>query len=205
MGLFGGRNRDPFSGGPAKARMAGVYDPSANYGGTDLTGQPVEGLNLAPQPMPQQAHPSAFGRGGMGWNIIGAIGDSLAEMGGYQGAFGQAQREHRQQQDAETIWTRRQQSQLAQQKELYDYEQQHHQPAPNDTERDYAMLERLYGPDEAKRMYRDHYSMRWVQDAMGQWRQVGPTAPTPAPAGVTFTPLDDGGPGPQAPGGFPRR
>jgi hypothetical protein len=172
-------------------------------------GQPTDGVNVSAPAMPQQA-PGAFGRGGAGWNIIGAIGDGLSEMGGYGSPFAKA-REHQQDlQYLDTQWTRRQASELADKQKMYDYEQAHKAATPNDTERDFNLLVSLYGHEKALEMYAARYNAPhyYIDQATGAPMQVGggPLQPQQTydalPPGYSVR--APGGPTPQASATFPR-
>ena len=64
-----------------------LNDPAMSFGG------------MAPQAPPQQfadapqlaaPKPGAFGKGGVGWKILGSIGDAMAAYGGQRGVYGPA-------------------------------------------------------------------------------------------------------------------
>lgn len=147
MGLFGS----------ARKRDAALADPQMYMPATEAPPIP-EAASIAPgmggtfnlAPVGQiKPHIGAFDRGGMGWQVIGAIGDSLSQMGGYGAPFAQARNQQRQQQLEEAQWTRRQDSELAQRKAMYDYELAHPKPFNNDTIADYNFRVQTLGKQAA--------------------------------------------------------
>ena len=182
----------------------------------DIAGLREQAAAQDPSYMPPAPNPGAFSRGGAGWQVLGAIGDSLSQMGGYGAPFAQARNFQRQQQLEEAQWTRRQESELAQRKAMHDYERAN--PAPRYFEANNGD-QFMIGPDgQPKLVYHDPTpKVQWqrVENGDGTFTMVpivngqiaggnGQQART-APPGVTFTPLPDGGPTHPASGGFPRR
>lgn len=115
----------------------------------DIAGLREQAAAQDPSYMPPAPNPGAFSRGGAGWQILGAIGDGLSQMGGYGAPFAQARNQLRQQQLEEAQWTRRQDSELAQRKAMYDYELAHPKPFNNDTVSDYNFRVQTLGKQAA--------------------------------------------------------
>lgn len=147
MGLFGS----------AKKRDAALANPQMYMPATEAPPIP-EAASIAPQgmgtfnlaPVGQiKPHVGAFDRGGMGWQVLGAIGDSLSQMGGYGSPFATARLLQQKQQLEDAQWTRRQESELAQRKAMYDYELAHPKPFNNDTIADYNFRVQTLGKQAA--------------------------------------------------------
>lgn len=170
--------------------------------------QPQAGGQL-PQPAPMPEAPKR----GKGEIILGILADGLAGLAGNRGVmaqqWGAEDAAARQQQQERVNWG------LKRQAELEDYgrklemqnDPRYAKPDVAPVMRD-AMAWQSMTP-ELRQAYEamQRAKPQFIPDGMGggQWAQPPQAgAPARAPQGVTFTPLDDGGPTPQASGGFRR-
>lgn len=194
MGMFGALKRKPMFG--EIPGMGQMQPPMAQP-------QPQVGA-MDPNMQAMTKKPGFFAQGQPGRQIIGVIGDTLATLGGGQGVYMPAML-RMQEQDAE-IRARLQEAIAKRQAERED-KQWEWQNKPkdipsNDTERDYDFWKGKLDAGEitAEQFHDRVFPARYVMDpATGQQIKIGGIAYTPAPAGVTFTPLDEGGPVQKAP------
>ncbi len=162
---------------------------------------PVDGQSPMPQAAPEKR--------GMNWGAI--LADALSGLAGQQGQYPQrVAREQRDQQE-QAQWHQRRQADLedyGRKLEMQNdprYAKPDVSPVTRDAMAWQAMTPELRAAYEAMQRAKPQF----IPDGMGggQWAQppqMGGRAPLAAPQGVTFTPLDDGGPTPQASGGFRR-
>ena len=143
MGIFGKPKLRPYDGAPAVPLAFADAAPIAPMGA-------MPNIQTPDVPQPKR---SFFGQGGIGRLIAGSIGDALTQNAGMGTPF-QDQQQLRQRQDYEDqLYQRRSADQWAQFVRQHEYESAHPKPpAPNDTERDYELYSRLYGPEKAKEL-----------------------------------------------------
>lgn len=202
MGMFGALKRKPMFGEiPGMGQMQPpMGQPQPQVGAMD------------PNTQAMTKKPGFFAQGQPGRQIIGVIGDTLATLGGGQGVYMPAMLQQ-QQQDAE-IRARLQEA-IAKRKaerEDYTWKSEYDRANPksinNDTANDYAFWKsKLDAKEITPEQFNDRvFPARYVIDnATGQQIRIGGIEYTPATAGVTFTPLEEGGPVQQAPDNFPYR
>jgi hypothetical protein len=170
---------------------------------------------LAPLPDKPKRKGGMFGSG-IGDAISAALNGYLAAGGnqagimGLQALHGRRQQERAQQQEAEQYQQRRQDGfQDWVQKQTWELANKP-QGQTNDTVADFEYISKILGEDAAKEFLRNKTVAppMMVTGPNGQMfmmpRSMPQMTPQGAPPGVTFTPLDEGGPTPQASGGFPR-
>jgi hypothetical protein len=192
MGLFGSaRLRDKSLANPEQYVPGFRPDIPEPQPMDEMTRGMPQGLGSVMQTPQIKPHVGAFDRGGLGWTIIGSIGDGLSQMGGYGAPFAKA-REHRQDRELEEAqWTRRQDSELASKRAMYDYELQHPKPTNNDTVADYDFWRGKLTPEQfqqyvANKINPPHFATL----PNGQMGMVGGyTPPVAAPAPGT---VEDG-------------
>lgn len=197
--------------------MPGII--SGYGGGTANPDQGLAGiLNMqAQQPLQQQIpqvqapKPSAFARGGRGWEILGLIGDALQTAGGGQATYAPAMAK---QQELETEGRQRlaeliakqqaaqeaREQALADQKTLIDYRTANPAPSPAQREYEWARsqpgMENVSYQDWVQNYYRPQ--MQWVPGEYGGGQMV---SKYPSGGGLPegYDPsdwevVDDGGP-----------
>jgi hypothetical protein len=167
----------------------------------------------SPTPNPytmQPQHLGFFSDGGAGRSIAGSIGDALLQLSHAQPIYGpamQAQRDFAQRrQEAE----QESQRSLSNEEALYNYKLQNPEPdqmsdfdkqavaggyAPGTP--DWVTLHKQHVQEIADPVVTTPAGMMLRSQALAQM------GGTPAPAGVTFTPIPEGGPTPKASGNFP--
>lgn len=193
FGMFGQRPRFKT---PEPYRTPGIGDGLLGM-------QPGNGM---PQfdPAPDQMAPQQ--KSGL-FNIIGAgtadklssIGDILQDVDGGD-RFGENQRLRQQMAYQDQQYQRRQ----ADERNTWLWQQQWERdhpkaPAPNDTERDWQFYEKVLSPQDFERWkvnrVVDPPRLQMLPDGrmvqIGGYQGGGGPASTPAPAGVTFTPIDN--------------
>lgn len=163
----------------------------------DITNMPA----MAQQPMQEEGKRKP--------NWLGIVGDSLQILGGGQATYVPQMRE--QQQRAELLRQRALEAQQARETGWQDWvakeewKKKNETPRVNDTEQDYNFWKDKVARGEiTQEQFNDKlFAPKYVIDQeTGQTIRIG-GAPTfsPAPQGVTFTPVE-GGPVQQAPGNF---
>ena len=198
--------------------MFGMMKPKGKFGsmlpgamespyGTPPIAAPVQmAQEGAAAPSPEPRKPGFFKPGGAGQYVFGALADTLARQMDEQptAIAGIMEQQQRQQLLAE-----RQRMAAAERENGWqdwlrkkEWEQANPGPVNNDTINDVRWY--MGASDAEKAAY----------DAMHPVYKIGPdgmpypmarTRPVPAPAGVTFTPLDDGGPQAPPAATFPHR
>lgn len=193
-GMFG---RKPFAQRPMTQGVMPGDQP--DYGMGDFPSQPMGTPDEMEAP---QAKPGLFGRGGVGRAIAGTIGDTLLQHNGMAPVYAptmQAQQEAAARQREASM--KREQG-----REDWLFEQQWKRdnptPTNNDTINDFNWYKNLSPEDQA--VYH-RMKPQYRVGADGLMYPVQVSQPVAAPAGVTFTPIVDGGPTQPASGSFPRR
>lgn len=180
-----------------------MRDPLASLGGYDRNAAMQGQSGFAPMNQgftpPEQKKPGFFSKGGAWLDVLGAFGDGF-------GTNGPVYAQQKAQQNRLM-----QQAQMAEQQRQADredfiwksqYERDNPKPINNDTANDYAFWKgKLDAKEITPEQFHDRvFPARYVMDqATGQQIKIGGIAYTPAPAGVTFTPLEEGGPVQKAP------
>lgn len=161
-----------------------------------------------PKPKPKAG---MFGAGGKAGDIIQALlGGYLAARGNPAGmAALQAVYGRRQAKDDEAQYQRQRQDRLADYAEMQKIQAQYGSPRVNDTVEDYNFWKGVLPPEQFQEWVANKVSPPQFMNVPGVGlvqvpRSASPQMGAPAPQGVTFTPMDEGGPMPQASGGFPR-
>lgn len=162
------------------------------------------GLQQPSQAVPAIPSPKPVGKGQL---IAGVLADALAGAIGRPGTFAHQMVERRQEDRQQAQWGLRRRAELEDYEAKQQIEQRYAKPDVSPMERDakawLAMTPELRKAYEAVQAAKPQF----IPDGMGggQWvRPQSPSSPSGPPAGVTFTPLDDGGPTLPASGGFPR-
>jgi hypothetical protein len=166
--------------------------------------QGVGFVNLPQSPMAQAtAKPKV--------NWLGVLADALAGAAGRQGPYAEMMMKEREHQQVLDDYNRKRTDENADWQTHYDYERNH----PKDTagtefERGLQAVGAVPGTDAYTQHWKDrldaieHPPYFYTDPATGQPMMIprGRAPGTPAPQGVTFTPVDDGGPSPGGSGGF---
>lgn len=184
--------------------------------------QPMD-VNLGPQPlagmptpqMPQmpgmaQRH-GMFGAGGVGRNIAGMIGDFLMARAGMQPMYAPMMMQQRKLAYEAQLQERQHQQEFQDQRKAHQQDRQFDISNPLPQQPDEItrhMVAAGIDPNspQGKAMYAASLDpvVMTPQGPMLRSQLLGASAAgQPAPQGVTFTPIDDGGPTPPASGGFP--
>lgn len=175
--------------------------------------RPPSPFNPSGDLMSAPAQPQGKGLlGGKGAMLAGILGDALSQASGGQAVVLPqmlAERERaRRSQEEEAQWTRRR---TAQNQDWMAHEQwklDNKPPEVSPMERDLKFWQGLDPAGQAAYRAMQAAKPQFIPDGMGggQWVTVpgggAPAAPPGPPPGVTFTPLDNGGPTPPASGGF---
>lgn len=158
--------------------------------------------------MPKRAGMFGAGKGNIGDIIQSVIGGYMAGRGLPGGGALMGMANHRREAAAG-----QEQAQQDRESQFQDfvrreaYKAANPGPVNNDTVADYNFITQQLGPDEGKNYLRNRANPPRLQFIQGiglvDVSQMGGGQAGP-PAGVTFTPIDEGGPTPQASGGFPR-
>lgn len=164
-----------------------------------------------------QAKPKGgmFGAGGPDWAsaLQAAIYGALAARGNPVGAYGlQTLQQRRQQALEEAKYQRHRQDNLADYAVQQQLQQKYAAPPQPHYFQDNSGNQLAIGPDgKVSEVYHDPLQYKLVPNGLGGVVPVnirdlmaGQSGGQPAPQGVTFTPIDEGGPSPQGAGGFPR-
>lgn len=185
----------------------GNPDGILSLGGYDRNAAMQGQSGFSPMNQGQPAKkPGFFGQGGIGRSIAGTIGDVLLQRNGNAPIYAPAMRQKSE------LMQRQQQAeqQRMQEREDFLFREQYKRANPatrvNDTEQDYNFWKgKLDAGEITPEQFHDRvFPARYVLDqATGQQIKIGGIAYTPAPQGVTFTPIDDGGQVQPAPATFP--
>lgn len=146
--------------------------------------------------------------------IAGTIGDFLLQRAGMQPIYGPQMLYKQRQALEEAQWTRRQNSELAQRKAMYDYELAHPKPVNNDTIADYNFRVQTLGKRAADEWLRSQGDPIVTIPLPGDRIYSGPRsglgaalsgygAPQPQAGAVVDDPRKTGGAGSPAPRPFP--
>lgn len=101
----------------------------------------------AAKPAPK---PGFFGRGGVGRNIAGNIGDALLQMSGMQPIYGPAMQQQRAGEMEEQRYQRRLRDEMAQWQAQKQWERDNPAPIRNDTVNDYEFIRNTLGDEDAR-------------------------------------------------------
>jgi peptidase M15-like protein len=174
--------------------------------GVSAPAQPL----AAPLPVPQQQQqkPGFFKQGGLGRHIAGALGDVLLQQGGMQPVYSPMQQQQRALEQSEAQWSRRRQADNEDWQNRQAWQLAHPSPiVREDNAGNQIRIDPVTG--QTTTLYRDptpKVNYQRVNNPDGTFTMVPipmggiPATPT-APVGK-LTPVD-GGPTPQASGGFP--
>jgi hypothetical protein len=143
-------------------------------------------------------------------NWLGVLTDALAGAAGKEGPYASMLMQQRQLQQQQAMQQMQSDRELNREKALFDYESANKTPQPTEYERALQAAGIQPGTPEYAQHMKNYVQVRenppyfYTDPTSGQTMMIPRTmAPgTPAPSGVTFTPLDDGGPTPRASGGF---
>lgn len=176
----------------------------------------LETSPLSPMAAPLQADQlPTFKRGGMFGGKSGGIGEMIAAaINGYLAAGGNPAGQYglqmlnqrrmmaQRQQQEDQQYQQQREDKFNDWRQQYDYQLSHEKPVNNDTENDYNYILKTLGKDAADQFLRTKTNPI-VMTPMGPmpYSAVNPSAPQ-APVGK-LTPINEGGPGQAAPGGFP--
>lgn len=170
--------------------------------------------DLGPQVQMPQAAPKKkgglFGSGKVTIDLGRAIAGYLAGMGNPAGIQAlqsmNAERDQRRQQAMqEQQYQQRRGDEFEDWVKKQAYQAANPSPVNNDTVADYNFITQQLGPDAGKEYLRNRANPPRFQFVPGVGVVQVPNGPqmgAPAAPGVTFTPLDEGGPTPGASGGF---
>lgn len=191
-GLFG---RKPMTG----ATMGGFGGGTFNMDGTR-----ADEPEWLPQPSAAPQQQMSKPGGGLFGKIGGAMGDIGAILDDSPSGMQAREMEYRQQQDRSRALAAQQQAEAenAQWYEREKWKRDNPTPTNNDTINDFNWYKNLSPEDQAV-YHRMKPQYRVGPDGLMYPVQVA--QPIAAPAGVTFTPIVDGGPTQPASGSFPRR
>lgn len=172
--------------------------------------------DLGPQvALPPKKKGGLFGSGGkVSIDLQGALAGYLAGIGNPAGmqalqAIQQRRSEAAAAQREEAQYQGRRGDKLADYAEMQKIQAQYGAPRVNDTVEDYNFWKGVLSPEQFQEYVSNKVSPPQFMNVPGVGlvqvpRMGGPQMGAPAPQGVTFTPVDEGGPMPSASGGFPR-
>jgi hypothetical protein len=144
-------------------------------------------------------------------NWLGVLADALSGAAGQPGMYAREMMRQREQETEDQRYFRHHQQQIEDEKNLYLWKQAHPEtPAPNEYERALQAAGIAPGTPEYVQHMGNYIKMKenptwtYTDPATGALMMGSKGPPQAAPSGVTFTPLDDGGPSPSGSGGFRR-
>lgn len=197
--LFGAGKRKPMLGGmQMPGPISGFGGGTFNTDGTMAT--PVQrdtiGETLGTTTEADRK-PSFFGQGGVGRSIAGFLGDYLLQRSGGSPIYSPMMAMQQQQAAQLAAEQRKRSLDMADWTAKEQWKLDHPAPVNNDTVNDFNWYKGLSPEDRA--LY-EQMRPEYRQGPDGQYYRVQKAIP--APAGVTFTPLGNGGPTPPASGTF---
>lgn len=133
-GLFGSPGTTAFA-----EMVQGVGEPRA------MTTQPVDVM----QAPPVEKKPGFFGNGGVGWQIMGSIGDALREANGLEASYGPSMMLQRQQQLAAQRQQQEREYEWQDWQRKQEWERANPKPVNNDTINDFNWFKSLSAEDRA--------------------------------------------------------
>jgi hypothetical protein len=159
--------------------------------------------------MPQPKKAGMFGSGGPQWveAVQAALAGALAARGNPAGQMGlQMLQQKRQQAMQEEQYQQRRGDEFEDWVKKQAYQSANPSPVNNDTVADYNFWKQTLPPERFNQWLENKINPPQLMNIPGVGvvsvpRQGGPQAPQ-APVGK-LTPIDEGGPAPQGPGGFP--
>jgi hypothetical protein len=142
-------------------------------------------------------------------NWLGVLADALAGAAGREGPYASMLMQQRQSQQEEDRYQRHRADSFDLWRQQQDYQAQHPNP-PQPTEYERMLQAAGYAPGTPEYVdhVRNYVNMKenppyyFTDPTTGQLKMVPRNAGGAAPQGVTFTPIDEGGPSPSGSGGF---
>lgn len=171
--------------------------------------EPALGATIAGQ-MPAAKKPGFFDRDGMGLNLLGGLSDGVLAVNGMAPVFGPAVQRRQERQERRTDLAASRQQQIATWIAQQRYTAEHPPAvAPSNAQKEYEFYSRLrdtgkISPDQFNAWQAGQLNpLTWLRGENGDGSVTmspvpkggmpGASAPQPAPAGVTFTPLPAAG------------
>lgn len=147
-----------------------------------------------------------FGENGLGRILAGAIGDGLLQRAGMKPIWAPAMQQRAQVAAEDAQWSRRHAQEVkdTQANAILTHQLKSLYPEPSPVTRDADAWLNLSPTQQDAYRAIQAAKPQFIPDGMGGGQWARPTAqPSGAPAGVTFTPLPNGGPTQPASAGFP--
>jgi hypothetical protein len=162
---------------------------------------------MGPDATPKKAGMFGAGKPDWGQALIAGLNGYLAARGNPVGMAGLHQMMAARQQAAEQAqYGQRREDEFQDWVRKQAYQSANPSPVNNDTVADYGFIESILGKDEAANFLRNKANPPQLMNIPGvgivQIPRMGGQGMPSAPVGK-LTPIDEGGPAPQGPGGFP--